>query len=210
MVNLRKGKTKALLFGTRRRLNMLHGKLALKFGPFEINSTDNYKYLGSAIDESLTLSKNFNRSYKKASSRLCVLNALRSNLDNKTSTLIYTATPLLMFNSIINLNLTVTQINRLISLDNRAKRITSNIKITPLHGSIRKHANKIVEKVITDDTCSNLKGYFEVNNHSKQTRNANFLLKVPRIKLEAPRISFYYIGVRFYNDLPLNLCKVES
>ena len=30
---------------------MLHGKLALKFGPFEINSTNNYEYLGSVIDE---------------------------------------------------------------------------------------------------------------------------------------------------------------
>ena len=35
MVNLRKGKTEALLFGTRRRLNTLYGKLALKFGPYE-------------------------------------------------------------------------------------------------------------------------------------------------------------------------------
>ena len=126
IVNLRKGKTEALLFSTRRRLNMLHGKLALKFSPFEINSTNNYKYLGSVIDESLNLSENFNHSYKKASSRLHLLNALRPNLDDKTSTLIYTTmvTPSLMFNSIINLNLTVTQINRLTSLGNRAKRIT--------------------------------------------------------------------------------------
>ena len=192
IVKLRKGKTEALLFSTRRRLNMLHGKFALKFSPFEINSTNNYKYLGSVIDESLTLSENFNRSYKKASSRLRLLNALRPNLDDKTSTLIYTTmvTPLLMFNSIINLNLTVTQINRLTSLDNRAKRITNNIKITPLHDSICKHACKIAKKVITGDICPNLKDYFVVNNHSKQTRNTNFLLKVPRIKLETPRSSF--------------------
>ena len=126
IVNLRKGKTEALLFVNRRRLNMLYGKLALRFGPFEIKSTNNYKYLGSVIDESLTLSENFNRNHKKASSRLRLLNALRPNLDDKTSTLIYTTmvTHLLMFNSIINLNLTVTQINRLTSLGNRAKRIT--------------------------------------------------------------------------------------
>ena len=84
IVNLRKGKTEALLFGTRRRLNMLHGKLALKCGPFEINSTNSYKYLGSVINESITLSENFNR-------RIRLLNALRPNLDDKTSTLIYTA-----------------------------------------------------------------------------------------------------------------------
>ena len=138
IVNLRKGKTEALLFSTRRRLNMLHGKLALKFGQFEINSTDNYKYPGSVIDESLTLSENFNCSYKKAASRLCLLTALKPNLDDKTSTLIYTTivTPLLIFHSTINLNLTTTQINRLTSLDNREKRITNSIKITPLHDSI--------------------------------------------------------------------------
>ena len=120
VVNLKKGKTEALLFGTRRKLNMLHGKLALKFRPFEINSTNSYKYLGSVIDKSLTLSENFNCSYKKASSRLRLLSALRPNLDDKTSTIIYTTmvTPLPMFNSIINLNLTATQINRLTSLDN--------------------------------------------------------------------------------------------
>ena len=79
-----------------------------------------------------------------------------------------------------------------------------------MHDSIRKHACKFVKKVITDNICLNLKGYFEVNNHSKQTRNANFLLKVPRIKLETAGSSFYYMGVKFYNDLPLNLRKVES
>ena len=79
-----------------------------------------------------------------------------------------------------------------------------------MHDSIRKNACKIVKKVITDDICSNLKGYFEVNNHSKQTRNANFLFKVPRIKIETARSSFYYVGVKFCNDLPLNLRKVES
>ena len=63
-------------------------------------------------------------------------------------------------------------------------------------------ASKIVKKVITDDICSNLKGYFEANNHSKQRKNANFLLKVPRIKPETAKSSFYYMGVKFYNDLP--------
>ena len=39
MVNLTKGKTEAMLFGTRSRLNLLHAK----FGPFEVNSTSTYK-----------------------------------------------------------------------------------------------------------------------------------------------------------------------
>ena len=113
---------------------------------------------------------------------------LQSQILKHTSTLIYTTmvTPLLLFISIINLNLSVTHINRLASLDNRPKRITNNIKVAPLHDSIHKHACKIVKKVITDDTSSNL-GYYEVNNHSKQTRNTNFLLKVPIIKLETAR-----------------------
>ena len=79
-----------------------------------------------------------------------------------------------------------------------------------MHDSIHKQACTIVKKIITDDICSKIKGYFEINNYSKQTRNANFLLKVPRIKLETARSSFYYMGVKFYNDFPLNLRKVES
>ena len=79
-----------------------------------------------------------------------------------------------------------------------------------MHDSICQHACKIIKKIITGNICSILKGYFEVNNHTKQTRNANFLLKVPRIKLETARNSFYYMGVKFYNDFPLNLRKVES
>ena len=42
IVNLTKCKTEALLFSTRRKLNMLHGKLTLKFGPFEKISTNSY------------------------------------------------------------------------------------------------------------------------------------------------------------------------
>ena len=123
-----------------------------------------------------------------------MLRKKRPNLDVKTSTLIYTTmvTPLLMFNRIINLIFTVTQINWLTSLDNWVKRITNKIKITPLHDSC-----KIVKKVIADDIRSNLKGYFEVKNHSKPTRGANFRLKVPRIKLETARSSFYYMGANF-------------
>ena len=79
-----------------------------------------------------------------------------------------------------------------------------------MHDSICKHACKIVKKVTTGDICSNLKDYFELNNHSKQTRNANFLLKVPRIKLETARSSFYYMDVKFYKDFPSNFRKVES
>ena len=57
VINLRKGKTEALLFGTRRKLNMLYGKLASKLGSSEIHSTNSYKYLGSVINKSLTQMK---------------------------------------------------------------------------------------------------------------------------------------------------------
>jgi len=50
-------------------------------------------------------------------------------------------------------------------------------------------------------------GYFEKNVHSKKTRNASNLLKLPKIKLEVARGSFFYMGAKLYNELPLDTRK---
>ena len=44
-----------------------------------------------------------------------------------------------------------------------------------------------------------LDGYFELTCHEKQTRNNNYSLKIPRIKLESSKQSFYYEGAKLFN-----------
>ena len=44
--------------------------------------------------------------------------------------------------------------------------------------------------------------YFEILNHEKHARNDNCSLKLPPIKLEIWKQSFYYGRVKLFNSLP--------
>ena len=77
IVNTKKGKTEVMLFGTAKKLNKCDRNLKVLYNWNEINQTTRYKYLGSTIDPSLNLSDNFDKMYKKASTRLRLLESLK-------------------------------------------------------------------------------------------------------------------------------------
>ena len=160
----------------------------------------------------MSLNDNFNRVYKKASARIRLLSSLRTNLDSKTASLVYKTmiTPLILFNSIIKLNFTQTQLNKLTSLDNRAKFITKDCNIPSTINLVKRNACNIVHKSIYGLAYWNFHNYFEKLNHGKNTRNNKSLLRLPKIKLEVGRSSFSYMGARLFNDLPLNIRKLDT
>ena len=56
IMNLKAGKTEAMVFGMGKRLNLLHGRqLDIKIQEKIINTTTTYKYLGVHLDPSLGL-----------------------------------------------------------------------------------------------------------------------------------------------------------
>ena len=65
-------------------------------------------------------------------------------------------------------------------------------------------ALQTVRKCLDGSTCSNFSDYFVVVHH-KNTRNNGLLLKVPRLKLEYARGSFYHTGSALYNELPRDI-----
>ena len=69
IINLKKGKTETMLFGTSKRLSKLPS-LSLTFNGVNITNTNHYKYLGATIDPSLTLNDNFDKLVKTVSVRL--------------------------------------------------------------------------------------------------------------------------------------------
>ena len=54
VINLKQGKTVAMLFGTAKRRSLTEG-LNIFFGDKRINITDSYKYLGTYLDQSLSM-----------------------------------------------------------------------------------------------------------------------------------------------------------
>ena len=118
IINLKEGKTEALLFGTAKRLCKLNECLSIPYGNTVINLTKKYKYLGVEIDSKLNLNTHFDVCYKRASTRLRLLSKIRDSVNVDSARKIYQLmiTPLLTYCGILNLNLTSTQVRKLVSL----------------------------------------------------------------------------------------------
>ena len=52
-----------------------------------------------------------------------------------------------------------------------------------------------------NEICSNVSGYFQVNNHDKDTRHKAILVKLPKVKLEFNRQAFRFAGAKIYDEL---------
>lgn len=212
VINLNKGKTEWMIFGTSKMLKSAEGKISLSCNFVEINETKSYKYLGSIIDPKLSLNNNFDSTYKKASGRLRLLTRLRSEVDDTTAKKIYETmiTPIITFNSIINLNLNNTQLNKLQSLDRRARVVTNNNSLQPIYDKIQRNACNVVRKCIDRKTCSNYWNHFQLLNHQRLTRNNFYSLKLPAVRLDMARNGFYYMGASIYNSLPIDIRREPS
>ena len=81
IINLMKGKTESLLFGTSQRIAKQNETLNVMYRGDKVLNTSHYKYLGIEIDSTLNLNSHFEKCFKSASSRLRLLGKLRDYLD---------------------------------------------------------------------------------------------------------------------------------
>ena len=80
LINLKPGKTELLLFGTSQRIANNNQY---------INETKSYKYLGVEVDRTLNLNSHFDKTLKKMTSRLKLLNKLKPNMTASAAASIY-------------------------------------------------------------------------------------------------------------------------
>ena len=136
-LNLKKGKTESMLFGTARRLSKNGRKLKIYYNETIISCVKDYEYLGNVLHSSLNLNTNFNQAYKRASSRMRLLQNVKSYLNTHAATKIYTLMilPILTYAGPVKSTYAKTQTDKLVSLDLhlRAKSITGNNIANVLH-----------------------------------------------------------------------------
>ena len=125
-INLRKGKTEAMIFGTGKRLSKTNKHLDVSFRQQQIKNVSEYKYSGNIVDQHLNFNQHFEKVYKKASGRLKLLRRLRSYLTVESAYSIYSMMilPLLTYRSTVKLCHSMTQKKMLKSLERRASTIT--------------------------------------------------------------------------------------
>ena len=59
-----------------------------------------------------------------------------------------------------------------------------------------------VHQCLTNNVCKNFENYFEVIESKINTRNNGTLIRLPKVKLEVTRQSFFFQGGYDYNTLP--------
>lgn len=212
ILNLKKGKTEMMIFGTSQKLKKLTSPIKIYFNNQLIKTTEQYNYLGSLLDCSLNFNKNFDRAYKKCSSRLRLLMKIRQFIDTFTAKTIHRSMvmPVMTYCGVMNLNLYHTYRLKLQSLDRRSNVIVNafslkNVQLQSIENYNKKRACLLVSKILNDNCCNAFRGYFDVFDNERQTRNNKSLIRLPKVRTEFGRKSFYFFAARTFNALPCNI-----
>ena len=207
LLNFKKGKTEVMLFGTAQRMARYGDTVTIKHNNTIVNSVTQYCYLGNTLDHHLNLSKNFDHYYKIASGRLRLLFSVRKFLTLNAAKSIYDLmiAPLLTYSCSIKTTFNEGQKSKLASLERRAAMIIGVPSIKKTESLIEKEicnmVKNCVKKVYRHQIFDN---YFKVIEHKRGTRNNKKLLKLPKIKLEASRPSFYFGAAIIVNNLDIS------
>ena len=213
ILNLKKGKTEAMLFGTSKKLAMQSDTLHITFAYENINYTTSYKYLGIEVDPTLNLNSYLDKTYKKSTGRLKILYKIRPYIDSKCAKVLYQSMilPLFTYCGTLQLNYSKTQQKRLHSFHRRGMDLVKSSDNVPSPIDMNKvHSLIIVHRCVHDDVCGNFKKYFEIVTHIKTTRNVGSFLKLRKLKLEYARSSFYYMGASLFNALPHSIRIIDN
>jgi hypothetical protein len=202
-----------MIFGTPQKNKNI--ELEITFRHHTINNTSTYKYLGVSLDRSLNLIHQNNVTYKKALGRLYLLQRLRPQLTVKAAATIYESmlVPLFTYCSLITCQTSNTYKNKVKSFEKRARDIIckGNMHQTSLptiENIINKRLCQNVYKCLTGDVCEILQTYFEIMNNN--TRNKGILIRLPKVKLECYKKSFYFNGAKCFNQLPSEVRAAEN
>ena len=220
LLNLKKGKTESMIFGTAKRL----GKTEKKEMRVEVNGTSiagvsSYKYLGIYLDQTLNFATHFDKIYKKATGRLNLLRRIRSSIDYASAEQIYRTMimPVFGYCGSLSLGWSSTFKKRIESLERRSldvirpNRFTSiSLRVPSIEAGVKKRSCNLVFDILQGNVCDAMKDYLVINAHGKNTRNVQHLVKIPQVKTEFGRKGFYYLAGKEFNNLPLIARKIES
>ena len=111
LINLKPGKTELLLFGTSQRIAKTNKNFLVKFNNKYNNETKSYKYPGVKVDHPLNLNSYFDKTYKRMTLRMKLLNKWRSNMtvSAAASTCNMVIVSLFLYYSLLKTTLTQTQ-----------------------------------------------------------------------------------------------------
>ena len=162
----------------------------------------------------MTLNANFNFTCKVANTRLQLLGKRKSSTTAKARYVIYTSMiiPFLTYSCPIQPTFTKMQLDSLFSIDRRGKAMLPNESQTAsIHNYLKRECINVVKKCLNKDFASDVfDNYFEMIDHSMNTRNNKHCVRLASVKLEVASRDFYFTGGTLYNSLPIDITKIDS
>ena len=123
VINLKKGKTEFVLYGTAKRLQNAPC-VKVEINGIEVTNNEVYEYLGVHVDKTLSLLEQFDKIYRKATKRLGLLHRIRQKLSTQAAESIYRSIvkPSLTYCDTVLLCLLTSNSRRLERLQERAEK----------------------------------------------------------------------------------------
>ena len=119
LLNLKKGKTEFVLYGSKLNVKKCHIQIDNK----EVHQPTTYEYLGVTPDQHLNLNEHYSKVFKKICTRIKLLRKIRHTLSPLVTEKIYMTIikPIFLYCSTIHFSQNNTWIGKFESLQNRAK-----------------------------------------------------------------------------------------
>ena len=198
-----------MLFGTTKRLKTA-GEIDVLYNNQRINFTETYKYLGNIVDHHLNFSENFEKSYKKASSRLRLLERMTCYLTLKAARLVYITMiiPLLTSSCTLKSPYNNTQKLKYNWLGRRARKIIK-LNVPSIENLANRERVLLVKSCLCKESNEEFNNYFKLTEDKDETRNNSKSIK-PHVKLELAKQGFYFSGGVLYNNLPIEIRDTDG
>ena len=207
-----------MLFGIAKRL-CSHGDLKVSLQGNLTNYTSKYNYLGMHLDPSLNMSDHLQKVLKKAIARIKLLARMRKSMSMLAAKTVYSVhvLPTILYCSTPVLNISDTMTQKFEKLQERAQKIiyyqtnqNCESRFCSILNQKKCKAACLIFKCLQGTSIPPFSSYAEEISHSYKTRKINASLRLPLLRTETARKSFWFQGPRCYNELPLEIRSLNS
>ena len=140
-LRLNTAKTKALIIGSRSKLNSIKDPTLFMSNNCQIDFINQYDYLGTIFDSEMSLLPLYSRTIKIASNKIFLLRKIRKYIDYNTAVSIYKQTilPIFDYSGFLLMSLTKGQQSELQTMQNDVLRFAKNVRIKDMVSRIDLH-----------------------------------------------------------------------
>ena len=221
-LSLNTSKSEYMVIGHRRQLNKINTDLSdLVLNNEVIKRVDRTKYLGINIDESLNWKEQYKTIKNKLKGGLSSRRKLKNILPQRKLDQVYKALfeSHLRYGNIVWSALSNTKLSKLQRLQTRAKELIANARYKDgwtcqwltVKSLISFEKGVMTYRILHDLCTENLRHKFTERSMvaDYMTRNSGDL-QIPKVRLEYAKPSFYFSGVKNWNNIPNNIREEES